>query len=327
MTVEAIDHQYLEVHEAGPLLSNPTGGRLVAWAEAAHSAGILGISLAKTSFAPTQFRGKPEECAAAILFGDELGLTPMQSLQAVYVVSGKPGLYARSMLAIVLAAGHEVETVSKTDAKVTVRGRRRGSDQWVEETWTTERARRAGYTSNKKYETDPQAMLLARAQADVCRQIAPDALSGLAYTVEELELSEPAPTARVTRNAAATSTRVKRQELPAAPASDEPDFEESIDTVNAEVIEAKAEEIAETVETQAQPGMTAAQSRMLHASLKQNGYGDRDSGLALCASVIGRAVASTKDLTRDEASAIIDSLAQNVELDDEPSLHDEEVQA
>ena len=30
-----------------------------------------------------------------------------------------------------------------------------------------ERARRAGYTNNKKYETDPQSMLYARAAADV----------------------------------------------------------------------------------------------------------------------------------------------------------------
>lgn len=305
--------------------ANPTGGRLVAWAEAARSAASLGVSLSKTTFVPAQFRGKPEECAAAILFGDEIGLTPMQALQAVYVVSGKPGLYARSMAAVVLAAGHAIETVTKTDSKVTVRGRRRGSDTWVEETWTTERARRAGYTTNKKYETDPQSMLYARALADVCRQIAPDALSGLAYTVEELELTQPTPTARVTRNQAATSTRVQRKAVEAAPAAEATDDEEPSledDTPSPEAVQEKAEEIAEAVDEQATPGITAAQSRKLHASLKDAGYADRDTGLAYCSWVIDREIESTKDLTRHEASRIIERLADSIE----PALDEEATQ-
>ena len=132
-----------------------------------------------------------------ILYGDELGLTPGTSLQSGFVVSGRPGLYARAMHAIVLSKGHEVWVVEKSDAKVTVAGRRKGSTNTHEETWTTGRAQKAGYTSNKKYSTDPQAMLYARALADVCRIIAPDALAGLDYTIEELELMEPPATTTV----------------------------------------------------------------------------------------------------------------------------------
>jgi len=167
---------------------NPTGGRLVAWAEAAHAAGQLGSALAKTSFVPKEFRGKPEERAAAILMGDEIGLSPLQALQGVYVVSGARPVRPNDGRRLSSPPGHEVVTTHKTDKSVTVKGRRRGSDTWIEECWTTERARRAKYTSNAKYETDPAAMLYARAAADVCRQIAPDARAGLAYTVEELEI-------------------------------------------------------------------------------------------------------------------------------------------
>ena len=46
---------------------------------------------------PAHFRGKPNEAAAAILYGDEIGFTPTQALQNLYVINGKPALYARAM--------------------------------------------------------------------------------------------------------------------------------------------------------------------------------------------------------------------------------------
>src|SRR5699024_2435614 len=139
---------------------------------------------------PQHFRGKPEDAAAAIMSGDEIGLTPMQSLQNLYVVSGKPALYARAMVALVLSHGHMIWTEKDTDTEVIVCGQRAGSNRAEKVSWTIDRARKAGYTSNKKYETDPRAMLYARASSDVARRIAPDVLAGVAYSVEELELEE-----------------------------------------------------------------------------------------------------------------------------------------
>lgn len=305
MTIETI---HGEMGEA--LISNPTGGRLVAWADAARSAASLGAALSKTSFVPKDFRGKPEECAAAILFGDEIGLSPMQSLQSIYVISGKPALYARSMLAIVLAAGHEVVTTHKTDKAVTVKGRRRGSDTWIEEQWTTERARRAGYTSNKRYELDPQSMLLARSMADVCRQIAPDALAGLAYTVEELEMIEPT-TVKVTRgqsSAGATTARRAVAAVPVAFTDEEPSFDEpAVDTATGEIVEAElVEEVAP--EAPAVAMITAPQVKMMGALMKELGVTDREHALAYCIDVIRRDITSRNELTKTEASAVIESL-------------------
>ena len=289
---------------------NPTGGRLVAWAEAAHAAGTLGQALAKTSFVPKDFRGKPEECAAAILLGDEIGLSPLQALQGVFVISGRPGLYARTMVAVVLAAGHEVVTTHKTDKAVTVKGRRRGSDTWIEEQWTTERARRAGYTSNKKYETDPAAMLYARAAADVCRQIAPDALAGLAYTVEELEMIEPT-TVKVTRgqsSAGATTARRAVAAVPAPVTDEEPSFDEpAVDTTTGEIVEAElVEESAPEAPVVAM--ISAPQVKMMGALMKELGVTDREHALAYCIDVIRREITSRNELTKAEASAVIEAL-------------------
>lgn len=293
MTIQPFDSHELELYSE-PV--NPTGGRLMAWAEAASAAGTLGSALSKTSFVPKDFRGKPEECAAAILFGDEIGLSPMQSLQSIYVISGKPALYARAMLAIVLAAGHEVVTIHKTDKAVTVKGRRRGSDTWIEEQWTTERARRAGYTSNKRYELDPQSMLLARAMADVCRQIAPDALAGLSYSVEELELAEPTPTAKVTRSQAPTGTRVQRKavETAAKAAAEEPAFDDQ------DSGEATAVESVVVVSDEQLKRMTVA--------FTSAGIVNADHRLAYVVDTIGRDIASSKELTHDESETVIAGL-------------------
>lgn len=287
----------LTIHEPqaieGHFYADPTGGRLVAWAEGLAAAHRIGSALCQTSFVPQHFRGKPEEAAAAILYGDEIGFTPTQAVQNLYVISGKPALYARSMVALVMSKGHEVWTVEKSDAKVTVAGRRKGSSHTIEETWTTGRAQKAGYTNNKKYTTDPQAMLYARAAADICRQIAPDALAGLAYSAEEMELAESTP-ATTTRRSEAT-TKAKRASAPAP----EPDLEP------APAPEAVAEERADT--QPAEP-MTAKTRGHMFALLADLGIEDRDEQIKGIVHVIGHPIESRGDLTETEAQQVVNRL-------------------
>ena len=270
--------------------TDPTGGRLIAWADGLAAAHRIGSALCSTAFVPAGFRGKPEEAAAAILYGDEIGLTPTQSLQSVHVISGRPGLYARTMVALALAKGHEVWTVEKSDNKVTVAGRRKGTNHVHEETWTTARAQKAGYTNNKKYSTDPQAMLYARAAADVVRQIAPDALAGLDYAVEELELSETPTVTTITRSATPPA-KAQRKPITAAPEPEEPP-------------------LAPAVELR-----TDAQSNKLWTLASNSGM-DESGFRAWLADTLGRTVDSTKTLTKAEAHKLIELLESDATADD-----------
>ena len=274
--------------------TDPTGGRLIAWADGLAAAHRIGSALCQTAFVPAAFRNKPEEAAAAILYGDEIGLTPTQALQSVHVISGKPGLYARSMVALLLARGHEVWTVEKTPAKVTVAGRRRGSAHVHEETWTTARAQKAGYTTNKKYSTDPEAMLYARAASDVCRQVAPDALAGLAYSAEELELGMQSPTVTVTRGDAAP-TRAQRKN-PTPVSEPEPELEPATPELRSET-----------------------QMRKLWALAQENGM-DEATFRAYLADALGREVESTKTLTKAEAHRLIEELEAPPAPVDDPEV-------
>ena len=177
-----------------PEVTDDGMAELMKQAEAISAAHKLATVLCNTAMVPATFKGKPDDAAAAILYGAEVGLKPQQALQQVFVVHGQPAIYARTMAALLKAKGYKFSTVESTDESVTVdgvspRGERETS------TWTIQRAKTAGYTSNKKYQTDPQAMLYAKAISEVARKLAPDVLLGIKYTAEDLELEPVKATA------------------------------------------------------------------------------------------------------------------------------------
>src|ERR1700691_188317 len=64
--------------------------------------------IAKSTLCPVAYRGKAEDVLIAIQYGQELGLKPMQSLQGVCVINGKPTVYGDTLLAVCSAA-HDFE--------------------------------------------------------------------------------------------------------------------------------------------------------------------------------------------------------------------------
>lgn len=187
----------------GPPITSPTTGslqRLEAEAAAMDTAHKIARGLSATEMVPEHFQqhardpktGQPRgdsaiyNLAAAILYGAELGMSAPAAAQNVFVVKGKPAVYARTMAAQVRRAGYRIEEVEASDTKVVWRGERDG--HWVHSEWTIDRAKQAGYTANQKYNTNPQEMLRAKCIAEVCRIQYQDVLLGMAYSVEELQL-------------------------------------------------------------------------------------------------------------------------------------------
>jgi hypothetical protein len=183
-------------------------------AEAMQVAHQLASAIVYTSMVPDRFRGKPDEGAAAILYGGEVGLNPIQSLQNIFPVHGMPSMYARTMKALLRRHGFRFKTIEKTAAACEVHGWEPHHDPAVDDPdevsrWTIEDAQLAEYApvidpetgtwktfkkkngdeavlGNMKYVTNPKAMLLAKCDAEVCRNLAPDVLLGIAYSYEEL---------------------------------------------------------------------------------------------------------------------------------------------
>jgi len=66
-------------------------------------------------------------------------------------------------------------------------------------------------------------------------------------------------------------------------------------------------------EEQPDDGITQKQLGMLHATFSEMGITDRDAGLAYIADVVGHEVESSKDLTKKQASQVIDRLKKDLE--------------
>lgn len=283
-----------------------TGASLIREAAAVMAdAHKLATAVASTQMIPKHFQGKPDECAAAMLYGASLGLDPMQSVRQIYVVHGQAALYARAMVALVMGAGHEVWTVESTPESVTVAGRRKGTEHVETSTWTYARAKRAGYTNNSKYDTDPEAMLYSKGASEVCRKIAPDVLSGV-YAVEELQM-ERVESVRV------DSPRGLGAVLNPSPAQGAATPEPAVDeaagagTPEPDVQQASAGEVLLNVRS----GL----ARAMYAGINEAGIPETDR-IEYIRGVIARPIDSTKEMTEDEARAVLDNLTSLKAADD-----------
>jgi hypothetical protein len=297
-------------------MAGTTGANLIREAAAVMSdAHALAKAVCNTAMVPKHFQGKPDDTAAAMLYGSSLGLDPMQAVRAIYIVHGSPGLYAKSMAGLAAARGHETWTVESTDESVTVAGRRKGSEHVEQSTWTIERATKAGYVptidpktseyrlnkwgkvdGNEKYLTDPQAMLHAKALAEVCRKIAPDVLAGV-YSVEELQSEQRFTVEQVpTRGLAAvlapqTSGTEGRRESDSQDA-DDPQVRSSV--------------------PESDP-ITSAQLTKIGILCGELGLTDPAEARREVGAVIGREIKSRKDLRKDEAHRVIERFTSMVE--------------
>lgn len=190
------------------------------WIALLEPAAALANQVAGTGFVPTAMRNNPAAIVAAILYGDELGLGPMQALAKIAVIEGKPTLYAEAQRALILAAGHELWIDEASTTRVTISGRRHGSERTSSVTWTLDDAKRAGLAGRSNWRTYPRQMLTARATAELARAIFADVIGGLAAT-EEIEDVDPLALPLELEPEKAKTTRRRRRRTAAQIAGDE----------------------------------------------------------------------------------------------------------
>jgi hypothetical protein len=80
----------------------------------------LAKGLAVSGLVPDALRGKPNDVAVILLYGAELGLTPMQAIQGIYVVKGRPMLSAQTWGTKIRQNGHRLVILSSTRTEATV---------------------------------------------------------------------------------------------------------------------------------------------------------------------------------------------------------------
>jgi hypothetical protein len=146
--------------------------------------------ICNTEMVPQVLRDRPDAIVAVVLAGHELGLGPMQSLQTIDLIQGRPALSPEGMRALVLARGHGFD-VDATDEYCTVLCRRRewpADREWRAFTFTLADAERAHLLGKDNWARYPEAMLTARATGKACRALFADVIAGLGYTPDEVDV-------------------------------------------------------------------------------------------------------------------------------------------
>lgn len=148
--------------------------------------------VAGSEFAPKEFRQKPESCLLAMQHGAEIGLGPMQSLQSIAVINGRPSVYGDAALALVRsshACEYVTETISGEGDKMaaTCIAKRKNNPECSTTTFSVADAKRAGlWGKSGPWSQYPQRMLQMRARGFCLRDAFPDVLRGL-ITREEAQ--------------------------------------------------------------------------------------------------------------------------------------------
>jgi hypothetical protein len=202
--------------------------------------------LAKSSMVPKAYQGKPEDVLVAVQWGKELGLAPLQALQNIACINGKPSVYGDAAMALVQnsAVCENIEEFIESEGTpnptaVCVAHRKNRTP--ITARFSVEDAKRAGLWGKQgPWTAYPKRMLQMRARGFALRDAFPDVLKGL-ITVEEANdyPDEAKPALR----------QPMRNPLDALAAPKEPEIVPvQLDDINAQLTDATAEEAVADLE-------------------------------------------------------------------------------
>jgi hypothetical protein len=219
---------------------------------------------AASDLVPKDYKGKAGNCFIAIQFGAELGIPPLQSLQNIAVINGKPGVYGDVGKALLLGKGFgieerdikDVETKQEAWCKITRPKHLNPTNQPpTERTFSVANAKTAGVWGVNVHKTHPFRMLAWRAFWFAARDAAADVLKGIGG-IEELESYKV--------DAVETTTVDAPREV-TTPAGD------VVDTKTGEVKEPAKTETAPVVNEPPKNGLTTEQRKHVVSLINGNG--------------------------------------------------------
>lgn len=239
-------------------------------------------ALAASNLLPKQYRQNPENVLYAIEYGSALGLDPVQAMNSVHVIEGKPSPSSGLIGAMVRKAGHKLRVRVVHEPELTAIAQVIRSDDpefTFEARWTMKRAQKAGVAGKQVWRSYPEAMLKARAITEVAREACEEALLGFSHSAEELG-------AEVDADGNVTDVPAAQQRP------------------GATIAEAVAEsEPQEPEKPQVDPELISSMGRLM----RMLGMGQGDA-LPFVSEVVGREITSRAELAEDEARQVVDAL-------------------
>ena len=196
--------------------------------------------LSQSEMVPKSYQRKPQDILVAVQWGYELGLQPLQALQNIAIINGKPSVYGDAALALVKndprCAGVNEKIEGEGDARTAYCKVKRRYGEEIEETvaqFSVADAKRARLWGKQgPWSQYPDRMLQMRARGFAIRDAFPDALKGV-ITAEEAQ-DYPSEPKDVTPKANPLD-QIKAPEpapepTPAPEPEIEPEIEEAVET-------------------------------------------------------------------------------------------------
>lgn len=148
--------------------------------------------LAKSEMVPKQYRGRPGDCLIAMQWGFEVGLKPLQALQSIAAINGKPNLYGDAGKALLLSHGCVIDEDDTEVVKANSRARckiTRAGRPPVQRTFSIEDAKTANlWGKDGPWRNYPWRQMAWRAFWFAARDAAADLLRGMDGFEEGLDL-------------------------------------------------------------------------------------------------------------------------------------------
>jgi hypothetical protein len=205
--------------------------------------------LASSSMVPKAYQGKPQDILVCVQWGYEMGLAPMQALQNIAVINGKPSVYGDAMMALVQASAvcEDVEEFFENEGTpnpVAVCIAKRKNRKPVVAKFSVEDAKRAGLWGKQgPWSAYPKRMMQMRARGFALRDAFPDVLKGLISAEEAQDYPDEAKPQPVAKPANPLDLVAKPEPVAIPVATSDPVIIEAAfaDTVEPEPNEVQAE--------------------------------------------------------------------------------------
>ena len=142
--------------------------------------------ISKSSFCPSSFKDKGGDVLIAMQMGSELGLSPMQAIQNISVINGRPALWGDAALAVVIGSPNYISHREWTEGSIENNNMvaycaitRKNSEEYIK-SFSMDDAKKAGlWDKTGPWKQYPSRMLQLRARAFAIRDKFADALRGI----------------------------------------------------------------------------------------------------------------------------------------------------
>ena len=148
----------------------------------------LAQTYSKSGLVPQAYKNRPADCFLALSMGGELGLGPVQSLQAINVIQGRPSLSAQTMLALIKSKFPDayIKIIADSTGAECTMGRHQDDKNTYTAVWDHAKAKAMGLTGKDNWIKQFSNMCRWRCISEASRFMFPDVIMNL-YSPDEIE--------------------------------------------------------------------------------------------------------------------------------------------